>query len=55
VALLRRTDIFAGRHDTKLTDRLNGYTGGPEQPQLLMMLAVIRLQQFKAVNCMLNE
>jgi hypothetical protein len=48
VALLRRTDIFAGWHDAQLTDRL-------KQPQLLMMLAVIRLPHLKVVNCMFNE
>ena len=34
---------------SKLTGWLNGYAGGPEEPQLRMMLAVIRLQQFEAV------
>ena len=34
---------------SKLTGWLNGYTGSPEEPQLRMMLAVIRLQQSEAV------
>jgi hypothetical protein len=34
---------------SKLAGWLNGYTGSPEEPQLRMMLAVIRLQQFDAV------
>jgi hypothetical protein len=34
---------------SKLTGWLNGYAGSPEEPQLRMMLAVIRLQQFEAV------
>jgi hypothetical protein len=33
----------------KLTGWLNGYAGSPEEPQLRMMLAVIRLQQSEAV------
>jgi hypothetical protein len=34
---------------SKLTGWLNGYAGCPEEPQLTMMLAIIRLQQFEAV------
>jgi hypothetical protein len=34
---------------SKLTGWLNGYAGSPEEPQLRMMLAVIRLQQREAV------
>ena len=34
---------------SKLTGWLNCYTGSPEEPQLRMMLAVIRLQQFEAL------
>lgn len=34
---------------SKLTGWLNGYAGSPEEPQLRMMLAVIRLQQSEAV------
>ena len=34
---------------SKLTGWLNGYAGNPEEPQLRMMLAVIRLQQSEAV------
>ena len=34
---------------SKLTSWLNGYAGSPEEPQLRMMLAVIRLQQSEAV------
>lgn len=33
----------------KLAGWLNSYAGSPEEPQLRMMLAVIRLQQSKAV------
>lgn len=33
----------------KLTGWLNGYAGSPEEPQLRMMVAVIRLRQFEAV------
>jgi hypothetical protein len=33
----------------RLTGWLNGYAGSPEEPQLRMMLAVIRLRQFEAV------
>jgi hypothetical protein len=32
-----------------LTGWLNGYAGSPEEPQLRMMLAVIRLQHLEAV------
>ena len=32
-----------------LTGWLNGYAGDPEEPQLRMTLAVIRLQQSEAV------
>ena len=32
---------------SKLTGWLNGYAGSPEEPQLRMMLAVLRLQQFE--------
>lgn len=35
---------------SKLTGWLDGYAGSPEEPQLRMMLAVIRLQQFEAVE-----
>jgi hypothetical protein len=34
---------------SKLTSWLNGYAGSPEQPQLRMMLAIIRMQQSEAV------
>ncbi len=34
---------------SKLTGWLNGYAGNPEEPQLRMMLAIIRLQQSEAV------
>jgi hypothetical protein len=34
---------------SKLTSWLSGYAGSLEEPQLRMILAVIRLQQFKAV------
>ncbi|MCA2321328.1 tryptophanase [Mycobacterium intracellulare] len=34
---------------SKLTCWLNGYAGSPEEPQLRMMLAVLRLQHFEAV------
>lgn len=34
---------------SRLSSWLNGYAGSPEEPQLRMMLAVIRLQQFEAV------
>lgn len=34
---------------SKLAGWLNGYAGNPEEPQLRMMLDVIRLQQFRAV------
>lgn len=34
---------------SKLTGWLNSYAGNPEEPQLRMMLAVIRLQQSEAV------
>jgi len=34
---------------SKLTGWLNGYAGSPEEPQLRVMLAVLRLQQFEAV------
>jgi hypothetical protein len=34
---------------SKLTGSLNGYADSPVEPQLRMMLAVIRLQQFEAV------
>jgi hypothetical protein len=34
---------------SKLTGWLNGYAGSPDEPQLRMMLAVIRLQQSEAV------
>lgn len=34
---------------SKLTGWLNGYAGSPEEPQLRMMLAVIRLRQFEVV------
>ena len=34
---------------SKLTGWLNGYAGSPEEPQLRMMLDVIRLQQSEAV------
>jgi hypothetical protein len=34
---------------SQLTGWLNGYTGSPEEPDLRMMLAVIRLQQSEAV------
>ena len=34
---------------SRLTGWLNGYAGNPEEPQLRMMLAVIRLQQSEAV------
>ena len=34
---------------SRLTGWLNGYAGSPEEPQLRMMLAVIRLQQSEAV------
>ncbi len=34
---------------SKLTGWLNGYAGSPEEPQLRMMLGVLRLQQFQAV------
>ena len=33
----------------KLTGWLNGYAGSPEEPQLRMMLAIIRMQQSEAV------
>jgi hypothetical protein len=33
----------------KLTGWLNGYAGSPEEPQLRMMLTVIRLQQFDTI------
>jgi hypothetical protein len=34
---------------SKLTSSLNGYAGSPQEQQLRMMRAVIRLQQFEAV------
>ena len=34
---------------SKLIGWLNGYAGSPEEPQLRMMLAIIRLQQSEAV------
>jgi hypothetical protein len=34
---------------SKLTSWLNGYAGSPEEPQLRMMLAIIRMQQSEAV------
>jgi hypothetical protein len=34
---------------SKLGGWLNGYAGSPEEPQLRMMLAVVRLQQSEAV------
>lgn len=34
---------------SKLTSWLSGYAGSPEEPQLHMMLAVIRLQQCDAI------
>ena len=34
---------------SKLTGWLNGYAGSPEEPQLRMMLAIIRMQQSEAV------
>jgi hypothetical protein len=34
---------------SKFTGWLSGYAGSPEEPQLRMMLAVIRLQQSEAV------
>jgi hypothetical protein len=34
---------------SKLASWLNGYAGSPEEPQLRMILAVIRLQQCEAV------
>ena len=34
---------------SKLTGWLNAYAGNPEEPQLRMMLAIIRMQQSEAV------
>jgi hypothetical protein len=34
---------------SKLTSWLNGYAGSPEEPQLRMMLAIVRMQQSEAV------
>ena len=34
---------------SRLSSWLNGYAGSPEEPQLRMMLAVLRLQQSEAV------
>jgi hypothetical protein len=34
---------------SKLTSWLNGYAGSPEEPQLRMILAIIRMQQSEAV------
>ncbi|OBE94658.1 tryptophanase [Mycobacterium sp. 852002-10029_SCH5224772] len=34
---------------SKLTGWLNGYAGSPEEPQLRMMLASLRLEQFATV------
>lgn len=34
---------------SKLTSWLNGYAGSPAEPQLRMMLAIIRMQQSEAI------
>lgn len=49
IALISTRTALPAAILSKLTGWLNGYAGSPEEPQLRMMLDVIRLQQFEAV------